>query len=99
MANVDKEQRFDLMVLPVHARVNSTATNLLSWLEKELKNKYSTKKTSLENRQYSPFVDYDYVVSTPRTYFLSKTKPDKPEVTIVVQSMEQLEAFYNNNTL
>jgi len=98
MANVDKEQRFDLMVLPVHARVNSTAANLLSWLEKELKNKYNTKKTSLENRQYSPFVDYDYVVSTPTpgTSFLSKTKP---EVTIVVQSMEQLEAFYNNNTL
>lgn len=96
MANVDKEQRFDLMVLPVHARLNSTAANLLSWLEKELKNRYSTKKTSLENRQYSPFVDYDYVVSTPRTSFLSKTKP---EVTIVVQSMEQLEAFYNNNTL
>lgn len=96
MANVDKEQRFDLMVLPVHARVNSTAANLLSWLERELKNRYSTQKTSLENRQYSPFVDYDYVVSTPRTSFLSKTKP---EVTIVVQSMEQLEAFYNNNTL
>ena len=85
MANVDKEQRFDLMVLPIHARVNSTATNLLSWLEKELKNRYSTQKTSLENRQYSPFVDYDYIVSTPRTSLLSKTKP---EVTIVVQSME-----------
>lgn len=96
MANVDKEQRFDLMVLPIHARVNSTATNLLSQLEKELKNRYSTQKTSLENRQYSPFVDYDYIVSTPRTSLLSKTKP---EVTIVVQSMEQLEAFYNNNTL
>ena len=84
MTNVGKEQRFDLMVLPVHTTMNSTASELLSWLENELKNRYSNKKTNLENRQYSPFVDYDYVVSAPRTSF-SKIVP---EVTVIVQSME-----------
>lgn len=85
--NTEETREFALMVLPNQTKTEPNVTELLLWLAKELKSKYSNQNASLENRQYSPFVDYDYVVSEPRTSFLSQTVPD---IAIVVQSMEQL---------
>lgn len=88
--NIEETQEFALMVLPNQTKADSNVTEFLSWLAKELKSRCSNQNASLENRQYSPFVDYDYVVSEPRTTFLSQTEP---EIAIVVQSMKQLEKF------
>lgn len=89
--NVEATQEFALMVLPNQTKTDPNITDILLWLEKELKSRYDSQNTSLENQQYSPFVDYDYVVSTPITSFLSNAEP---EVAIVVQSMVQLEEVY-----
>lgn len=91
--NIKETQEFALMVLP---NQTSNVTEFLSWLAKELKSRYSNQNASLENRQHSPFVDYGYVVSEPRTSFLSQTEP---EIVIVVQSMEQLEEVYGKEIL
>lgn len=69
--NTEETREFALMVLPNQTKTEPNVTELLLWLAKELKSKYSNQNASLENRQYSPFVDYDYVVSEPRTSFLS----------------------------
>lgn len=89
--NAKETQKFALMVLPNQTKIDPSITEILSWLKKELKSRYSGQNISSENRQYSPFVDYDYVVSEPKISFVSQIKP---EVAIVVQSMEQLEEFY-----
>ena len=94
--NTEETREFALMVLPNQTKTEPNVTELLLWLAKELKSKYSNQNASLENRQYSPFVDYDYVVSEPRTSFLSQTRPD---IAIVVQSMEQLEEVYGKGIL
>lgn len=94
--NIEETQEFALMVLPNQTKADSNVTEFLSWLAKELKSRYSNQNASLENRQYSPFVDYDYVDSEPRTSFLSQTEP---EIAIVVQSMEQLEEVYGKEIL
>lgn len=97
--NIEETQEFALMVLPNQTKADSNVTEFLSWLAKELKSRYGSQNTSLENRQYSPFVDYDYydyVVSEPRTSFLSQAGP---EIAIVVQSMEQLEEVYGKEIL
>jgi hypothetical protein len=94
--NAEETQEFALMVLPNQTKRNSNMTEFLLWLAKELKSRYGSQNTSLENRQYSPFVDYDYVVSEPRTSFLSQIEPRHA---IVVQSMEQLEKVYRKGIL
>ena len=94
--NTEETREFALMVIPNQTKTEPNVTELLLWLAKELKSKYSNQNASLENRQYSPFVDYDYVVSEPRTSFLSQTRPD---IAIVVQSMEQLEEVYGKGIL
>lgn len=94
--NTEKTQEFALMVLPNQPKTEPNVTELLLWLAKELKSRYGSQNTSLENRQYSPFVDYDYVVSEPRTSFLSQAGP---EIAIVVQSLEQLEEVYGKENL
>lgn len=94
--NTEETREFALMVLPNQTKTEPNVTELLLWLAKELKSKYSNQNASLENRQDSPFVDYDYVVSEPRTSFLSQTGPD---IAIVVQSMEQLEEVYEKGIL
>ena len=94
--NTEKIQEFALMVLPNQIKTDSNVTEILSWLKKEVESRYGNQNTSSENRQYSPFVDYDYVVSEPRTSFLSQTGP---EIAIVVQSMEQLEEVYGKENL
>lgn len=94
--NTEKTQKFALMVLPNQTKTDSNVTEILSWLKKEVKSRYGNQNTSSENRQCSPFVDYDYVVSEPRTSFLSQTGPD---IAIVVQSMEQLEEVYGKGIL
>ena len=98
--NIEETQEFALMVLPNQTKADSNVTEFLSWLAKELKSRYSNQNASLENRQHSrqhsPFVDYDYVVSEPRTSFLSQTEP---EIAIVVQSMKQLEEVYGKEIL
>lgn len=94
--NTKGTQEFALMVLPNQTKRDPSVTEFLLWLAKELKSRYSNQNASLENQQYSPFVDYDYVVSEPRTSFLSQTKP---EIAIVVQSMEQLEEVYEKENL
>ena len=93
--NVKGTQEFALMVLPNQTKRDPNVTELLLWLAKELKSRYGSQILSLENRQYSPFVDYDYVVSEPRTSFLSQTEP----IAIVVQSMAQLEEVYGKENL
>lgn len=94
--SAEKTQNFALVVLPNQTKTDPNITEILLWLKKELKSKYSNQNASLENRQYSPFVDYDYVVSEPRTSFLTQTGPD---IAIVVQSMEQLEEVYGKGIL
>ena len=94
--NIKETQEIALMVLPNQTKADSNVTEFLSWLAKKLKSRYSNQNTSLENRQHSPLVDYDYVVSEPRTSFLSQTEP---EIAIVVQSMEQLEEVYGKQFL
>lgn len=94
--SAEKTQNFALMVLPNQIKTEPNVTELLLWLAKELKSRYSNQNASLENRQYSPFVDSDYVVSEPRNSFLSQTGPD---IAIVVQSMEQLEEVYGKGIL
>ena len=94
--NTEETQEFALMVLPNKTKTDSNVTGILSWLKKEFKSRYDNQNTSSENRQCSPFVDYDYVVDTPRTSFLSQTQP---EIAIVVQSMEQLEEVYGKENL
>ena len=94
--NIKETQEFALMVLPNQSRTDSNTTEILLWLEKELKSRYDGRNTSSENRQYSPFVDHDYVVSEPRISFLSQTEP---KIAIVVQSMAQLEDVYGKENL
>ena len=94
--NTEETQEFALMILPNQTKTEPNVTELLLWLAKELKSRYGSQNTSLENRQYSPFVDYDYVVSEPRISFLSQAGP---EIAIVVQSMEQLEEVYGKENL
>ena len=94
--NTEETQKFTLVVLPNQTKSDSNVTELFLWLAKELKSRYSNQNASLENWQCSPFVDYDYVVSEPRTSFLSQTGP---EIAIVVQSMAQLEEIYGKENL
>lgn len=92
----EETQEFALMVLPKQTKADPNITEILLWLKKELKSRYSGQNTSLENRQYSPLVDYGYVVSTPRVSFVSQIEPRRA---IVLQTMEQLEGVYGKGIL
>lgn len=94
--NTEETQGFALMILPNQTKTDPNVTEILLWLGKELKSRYNGRNTSSENRQYSSFVDYDYVVDTPRASFLSQTEP---EIAIAIQSMAQLEEVYGKEIL